>query len=102
MIVVYNAIDKFGCLILYAVFHWLLLSVNLVLSLSFAFFQRLTGQETDNLKTLRSLALEESKQENEEFNPGDDADSSSEEGPLQESCGLGKSISDNTSSEANY
>ncbi|XP_013036668.3 geminin isoform X1 [Anser cygnoides] len=64
--------------------------------------ERLTGQETDNLKTLRSLALEESKQENEEFNPGDDADSSSEEGPLQESCGLGKSISDDTSSEANY
>lgn len=70
--------------------------------LSFAFFQRLTGQETDNLETLESLALEESKEENEEFNPGDDADSTSEEGPLQVSCGLRESVSDNTSGEAKY
>ncbi|NXI65402.1 GEMI protein, partial [Anseranas semipalmata] len=64
--------------------------------------ERLTGQESDNLETLKSLALEESKQENEEFNLGGDADSTSEEGPLQESCSLRKSISDHTSSEANY
>lgn len=70
--------------------------------LSFAFFQRLTGQETDNLETLESLALEESKEENEEFNPGDDADSTSEEGPLQVSCGLRESVSDDTSGEAKY
>lgn len=89
-------------MILHAVFHWLLLNVNLVLSLSFAFFQRLTGQETDNLETLKSLALEESKEENEDFNPGDDADSTSEEGPLQVSCGLRESISDDTSAEAKY
>ncbi|XP_032037873.1 geminin [Aythya fuligula] len=64
--------------------------------------ERLTGQETDNLETLKSLALEESKEENEEFNPGDDADSTSEEGPLQVSCGLRESISDDTSGEAKY
>ncbi|NXK49859.1 GEMI protein, partial [Chauna torquata] len=64
--------------------------------------ERLTGQEPDNLETLRSLALEEPKQENEEFNLGDDTDSASEEGPLQVSRGLRKSVSELASSEANY
>ncbi|KAF1629526.1 UNVERIFIED_CONTAM: Geminin, partial [Eudyptes robustus] len=64
--------------------------------------ERLTGQAPDNLETLESLALEEPKQENEEFNCGDDADSTSEEGPSQVSCGLRKSISDLASKEANH
>ncbi|NXL90177.1 GEMI protein, partial [Alectura lathami] len=64
--------------------------------------ERLTGQESDNLDTLKSLALEESNQENEELNPGDEADSTCEEGPLQASCGLRKSVSDPATSEANY
>ncbi|NXT43041.1 GEMI protein, partial [Pelecanoides urinatrix] len=63
--------------------------------------ERLTGQAPDNLETLKSLALEESK-ENEELNCGDDADSASEEGPAQVSCGLKESISDLASKEANY
>ncbi|NXS44158.1 GEMI protein, partial [Balaeniceps rex] len=50
--------------------------------------ERLTGEAPDNLETLKSLALEESKQENEELNCGDDAESTSEEGPSQVSCGL--------------
>ncbi|XP_009708437.1 PREDICTED: geminin [Cariama cristata] len=62
--------------------------------------ERLTGQAPgDNLETLKSLALEESKQENEELNCGDDADSSSE-GLSQVSCGLRESISDLASKEA--
>ncbi|XP_009323190.1 PREDICTED: geminin isoform X2 [Pygoscelis adeliae] len=64
--------------------------------------ERLTGQAPDNLETLESLALEEPKQENEEFNCGDDEDSTSEEGPSQVSCGLRESISDLASKEANH
>ncbi|KAM6104444.1 geminin isoform 2-T2 [Theristicus caerulescens] len=64
--------------------------------------ERLTGQAPDNLETLKSLALEESKQEDEELNCGDDADSPSEEGPLQVSCDLRESISDLASEEANH
>ncbi|XP_074679512.1 geminin isoform X2 [Strix aluco] len=63
--------------------------------------ERLTGQAPDNLETPKSLALEESKQENEELNCGDDADSTSSEGPSQVSCGLRESISDLASKEAN-
>ncbi|KAF1676468.1 GEMI protein, partial [Pygoscelis papua] len=65
--------------------------------------ERLTGQAPDNLETLESLALEEPKQENEEFNCGDDdEDSTSEEGPSQVSCGLRESISDLASKETNH
>ncbi|XP_050747323.1 geminin isoform X1 [Gymnogyps californianus] len=64
--------------------------------------ERLTGQAPDNLETLRSVALEESEQENEELNCGDNADSTSEEGPSQVSCGLRESISDLASKEANH
>ncbi|XP_010173070.1 geminin [Antrostomus carolinensis] len=63
--------------------------------------ERLTGQAPDNLETPKSLALDESKQENEELNCGDDADSTSEEQPSQVSCGLKESISDLASKEAN-
>ncbi|NXI34776.1 GEMI protein, partial [Galbula dea] len=61
--------------------------------------ERLTGQAPDNLETLRSLALEESKQENEELDCGDDAESTSE-GLSEVSCGLRKR-SDLASKEAN-
>ncbi|XP_048794789.1 geminin isoform X2 [Lagopus muta] len=54
--------------------------------------ERLTGQESDNLETLESLALDESKQENEELNLGGDADSTSSEGPSQALCDLRKSV----------
>ncbi|XP_052560603.1 geminin isoform X2 [Tympanuchus pallidicinctus] len=54
--------------------------------------ERLTGQESDNLETLDSLALDESKQENEELNLGGDADSTSSEGPSQALCDLRKSV----------
>ncbi|XP_052644433.1 geminin isoform X2 [Harpia harpyja] len=64
--------------------------------------ERLTGQAPDDLETLKSLALEESKQENEELNCGDDADSTSEEGPSQVSCGLRESILDLASKEASH
>ncbi|XP_021244501.1 geminin [Numida meleagris] len=64
--------------------------------------ERLTGQESDNLETLESLALDESNQENEEFNIGGDASSTSSEGPSQVSCHLRKSVSDLASSEGNY
>ncbi|XP_009469564.1 PREDICTED: geminin [Nipponia nippon] len=64
--------------------------------------ERLTGQAPDNLETLESLALEESKQENEELSCGDDADSPSEEGPSQVSCDLRESISDLASEEVNH
>ncbi|XP_051466067.1 geminin [Apus apus] len=57
--------------------------------------ERLTGQAPDN------LALEESELENEEFNCGDNADSTSEEGPSQESRGLRESTSDLASKEEN-
>ncbi|XP_069634938.1 geminin isoform X2 [Haliaeetus albicilla] len=62
--------------------------------------ERLTGQAPVDLETLKSLALEESKQENEELNCGDDADSTPEEGPSQVSCGLRESILDLASKEA--
>uniref|UniRef100_A0A8V0XVF2 Geminin DNA replication inhibitor n=1 Tax=Gallus gallus TaxID=9031 RepID=A0A8V0XVF2_CHICK len=63
--------------------------------------ERLTGQESDNLEALESLALDESNQENEDLNLGGDADSTSE-GPSQVSCDLRKSVSDLASSEGNY
>ncbi|KAM9303424.1 geminin isoform 2-T2 [Morus bassanus] len=64
--------------------------------------ERLTGQVPDNLETLKSLALEESKRE-EELNCGENAGSTSEEGPSQVSCGLREeNISDLASKEANH
>ncbi|NXO00702.1 GEMI protein, partial [Rhinopomastus cyanomelas] len=63
--------------------------------------ERLTGQAPDNLETLQSLSVEESEHENEEPKSGDDADSASEEGPSQVPCGLGNSLSDPPSKEAN-
>ncbi|NWH26944.1 GEMI protein, partial [Grus americana] len=63
--------------------------------------ERLTGEAPDNLETLKSLAPEESEQENKELNCGDDADSTSSEGPAQVSCGLRECISDLASKEAN-
>ncbi|NXS53908.1 GEMI protein, partial [Brachypteracias leptosomus] len=63
--------------------------------------ESLTGQAPGNLETLKSLALEESKQ-NEELNHGDDADSTSEEGPTQVSCGSRESLSDLASKEASH
>ncbi|NXU53522.1 GEMI protein, partial [Turnix velox] len=50
--------------------------------------ERLTGQVPDNTETLKSLALEESKEENEDINSGSDAENTSEEGPSQVSHGL--------------
>ncbi|NWV53821.1 GEMI protein, partial [Daphoenositta chrysoptera] len=64
--------------------------------------ERLTGQAPDNLETLESLALEESRQENEEHNCGDEADSPSEEGPSQVLSGLRENRSDLSSKEANH
>ncbi|NXP46167.1 GEMI protein, partial [Heliornis fulica] len=58
--------------------------------------ERLTGEAPE---ILQSLAVEESKQENEELNCRDDADSMSEEGPAQVSCGLRECISDLPSKE---
>ncbi|XP_065523925.1 geminin isoform X2 [Lathamus discolor] len=63
--------------------------------------ERLTGQAPDGLEALESLALKQSKQENEEFNCADGADSASEEGPSQVSCGVRGSISDLASKETN-
>ncbi|NXU17077.1 GEMI protein, partial [Pardalotus punctatus] len=62
--------------------------------------ERLTGEAPDNLETLESLALEESRQENEEHDCGDEADSPSEEGPSQVSSGLRENRSDLPSKEA--
>ncbi|XP_025935536.1 geminin isoform X4 [Apteryx rowi] len=45
--------------------------------------KRLTGQAPDGLEALKSLALEEFEQENEELNFGDVVDSPPEEGPSQ-------------------
>ncbi|NWI21110.1 GEMI protein, partial [Crypturellus soui] len=45
--------------------------------------ERLTGQAPDNLEALKTLALEDLEQENEEFNSGDVVDDSPEEGPSQ-------------------
>ncbi|NXJ78366.1 GEMI protein, partial [Trogon melanurus] len=64
--------------------------------------ERLTGQAPDGLETLKSLAVEESKQENEELNCGDAADSTSEEEPLQVLCGLRESVLDLASKEENH
>ncbi|NXB41602.1 GEMI protein, partial [Eulacestoma nigropectus] len=64
--------------------------------------ERLTGQAPDSLETLESLALEESRQENEEHNRGDEADSPSEEGPSQILSGLRENRSDLSSKEANH
>ncbi|NWI96886.1 GEMI protein, partial [Pitta sordida] len=64
--------------------------------------ERLTGQAPDNLETLESLAVEESRQENEEHNCGDEADSPSEEGPSQVSSGLRENKLDLASKEANH
>ncbi|NXP41219.1 GEMI protein, partial [Leiothrix lutea] len=50
--------------------------------------ERLTGQAPDSLETLESLALEESRQENEEHNCGDEADNSSSEEPSLVLSGL--------------
>ncbi|XP_061220673.1 geminin [Neopsephotus bourkii] len=61
----------------------------------------LSGQAPDSLEALESLALQQSKQENEELNCADDTDSASEEGPSQVSCGVRGSISDLASKETN-
>ncbi|NWX91501.1 GEMI protein, partial [Nothoprocta ornata] len=45
--------------------------------------ERLTGQAPDNLEALKTLALEDFEQENEEINSGDVVDGSPEEGPVQ-------------------
>ncbi|NXK07684.1 GEMI protein, partial [Herpetotheres cachinnans] len=63
--------------------------------------ERLTGQAPDNLEMLQSLDIQESKQENDELNCGDDAESTSEEGPSQVSCGLRGDMSDHASKEGN-
>ncbi|XP_056339806.1 geminin [Oenanthe melanoleuca] len=62
--------------------------------------ERLTGQAPDNLETLESLALEESRQENEERNCGDEADNPSEEEPSEVLSGLRENRSDVPSEEA--
>ncbi|NWV79631.1 GEMI protein, partial [Dasyornis broadbenti] len=64
--------------------------------------ERLTGQAPDNLETPESLALEEFRQENEEHNCGDEADSPSEEGPSQASSCLRENRSDLPSKEASH
>ncbi|NXY22736.1 GEMI protein, partial [Atrichornis clamosus] len=63
--------------------------------------ERLTGQAPD-LETLESLALEESRQENEELKCEDETDSPSEEGPSQVLSGLRENRSDLPSKEANH
>ncbi|NXW66475.1 GEMI protein, partial [Eurystomus gularis] len=62
--------------------------------------ESLTGQAPGNLEMLKSLALEESKQD-EELGCGGDADSASE-GPSQVLCGSRESISDLASKEASH
>ncbi|NXV01313.1 GEMI protein, partial [Cettia cetti] len=64
--------------------------------------ERLTGQAPDSLETLESLALEESRQENEDHNCGDEADSPSEEEPSQVLPGLRENRSDPPSKEASH
>ncbi|NXE95731.1 GEMI protein, partial [Menura novaehollandiae] len=64
--------------------------------------ERLTGQAPHDLETLESLALEESRQENEEHKCGDETDSPSEEGPSQVSSGLRENRSDLPSKQANH
>ncbi|NXD35276.1 GEMI protein, partial [Copsychus sechellarum] len=64
--------------------------------------ERLTGQAPDNLETLESLALEESRQENEEHNCGDEADNPTEEKPSEVLSVLGENRSDLPSEEASH
>ncbi|NXI23781.1 GEMI protein, partial [Sterrhoptilus dennistouni] len=64
--------------------------------------ERLTGQAPDSLETLEDLALEESRQENEEHNCGDEADSPSEEEPSQVLSGLRETRSDLPSKETSH
>ncbi|NXB92550.1 GEMI protein, partial [Vidua chalybeata] len=64
--------------------------------------ERLTGQAPDNLETLESLALGEPRQENEEHNCGDEADSPSEEETSQVLSGLKEDRSDLLSKEASH
>ncbi|NWY67984.1 GEMI protein, partial [Erithacus rubecula] len=64
--------------------------------------ERLTGQAPDNLETLESLALEESRQENEEHDCGDEADNPSEEEPSEILSGLRENRSDLPSEEASH
>ncbi|KAM8810573.1 GEMI protein, partial [Eudromia elegans] len=45
--------------------------------------ERLTGQAPDNLEALKTLALEDFEQENEELNSGNVVEGSPEEGPSQ-------------------
>ncbi|NXG22715.1 GEMI protein, partial [Grallaria varia] len=61
--------------------------------------ERLTGQAPDNLETLENLTLEEFRQENEEHNCEDEAESPSE--GLSQVSGLGENRSDLASKEAN-
>ncbi|XP_056189360.1 geminin isoform X2 [Falco biarmicus] len=63
--------------------------------------ERLTGQAPDNFEMMQSLAIEESKKENEELNCELDAESNSEEGPSQVSGGLRGSMSVLASKEGN-
>ncbi|NXD23984.1 GEMI protein, partial [Spelaeornis formosus] len=62
--------------------------------------ERLTGQAADNLETLESLALEESRQKNEEYDCGDEADSPSEGEPPQVLPSLREKRSELPSDEA--
>ncbi|NXM88374.1 GEMI protein, partial [Oenanthe oenanthe] len=64
--------------------------------------ERLTGQAPDNLETLESLALEESRQENEEHDCGDEADKPSEEEPSEVLSDLRENRSDVPSEEASH
>ncbi|NXQ52484.1 GEMI protein, partial [Anthoscopus minutus] len=64
--------------------------------------ERLTGQAPDSLETLESLALEESRQENEEPNCGDEANSPSEEELPQILSGSRENKSDILSEEASH
>ncbi|NWW33640.1 GEMI protein, partial [Panurus biarmicus] len=64
--------------------------------------ERLTGQAPDSLETLESLALEESRQENEGHNCRDEADSPSEEEPSQVLSGLRENRSALPSKEASH
>ncbi|NXS06355.1 GEMI protein, partial [Neodrepanis coruscans] len=63
--------------------------------------EKLTGQAPDSLETLGSLALEESRQENEEHDCGDEVDSPSEGEPSQVSSALRENKSDLTSKDTN-
>ncbi|NXX89750.1 GEMI protein, partial [Centropus bengalensis] len=62
--------------------------------------ESLTGQAPDNLEALKNSSVEGSEQGNEELNSGDDADSTSSEGPAQVACVLREDILDLASKEA--